>query len=166
MKKILQSEENFLRQIAQEVKPEEFGSPGLLNDIRDMENALAECSDGVALAAPQIGIKKRIFIVSKKLLLENAEHDMVFINPKIIKRSKKTLEMEEGCLSVRWYYGEVKRSITATVSACDAYGKKFTKTGHDLWAQIFQHEIDHLDGILFIDKAKNLREILPEQNED
>lgn len=165
MKKIVQSEEKVLRAIAKPVTEEEFGTPELLNEIRDMENALAKCSDGVALAGPQIGLSKRIFIVSKKLL-DGAKNDMVFINPIIIKQSKKTAEMEEGCLSVRWYYGEVKRSITATVSARDVYGKKFTKTGHDLWAQIFQHEIDHLDGVLFIDKAKNLKEIMPEQDED
>lgn len=165
MKKIVQAEEKVLRDMAKPVAEAEFGTPELLGEIRDMENALSECSDGVALAAPQIGLSKRIFIVSRKLI-EGADHDMVFINPTIIKQSKKMVPMEEGCLSVRWYYGEVKRSATATVSAQDAYGNKFTKTGHDLWAQIFQHEIDHLDGVLFIDKAKNLREILPEQDED
>ena len=69
--------------------------------------------------------------------------------------------MEEGCLSVRWLYGEVKRATKATVTAYDITGKKFTRSSSGLLAQIFQHEIDHLDGILFTDKTKELKEYQP-----
>ncbi len=89
--------------------------------------------------------------------------DMVFINPKIIKISKETEEMEEGCLSVRYLYGKVKRSKKAMVEAYDENGKRFKKGGSGILAQIFQHETDHLDGILFIDKATGLQDLPPEK---
>jgi peptide deformylase len=88
---------------------------------------------------------------------------LVYINPKIIKRSKDKKNMEEGCLSCRWWYGKAKRSTRVTVEAYDKNGKQFTIEGRGLVAQIFQHEIDHLDGVLFVDHAKDLKEIQPEQ---
>jgi len=90
--------------------------------------------------------------------------DMVFINPEILKTSKEKVPMEEGCLSVRWLYGKVKRSQKTLVRAYDEKGKLFTMGGVGLLSQAFQHETDHLDGILFIDKAKGLKEILPVPN--
>ena len=68
--------------------------------------------------------------------------------------------MMEGCLSVRPIYGKVRRATRAIVEAYDEHGKKFTKEGSGLLAHIFQHEMDHLEGVLFIDKAKELQEIL------
>jgi peptide deformylase len=70
--------------------------------------------------------------------------------------------MEEGCLSVRYLYGKVRRSKKATIEAYNEHGKKFTAGASGILAQIFQHETDHLNGILFIDKAKQIEEILPE----
>ena len=70
--------------------------------------------------------------------------------------------MEEGCLSVRYLYGKVVRSQKATVAAYDASGRKFTKGASGIVAQIFQHEVDHLNGILFIDKARSVEEVIPE----
>lgn len=89
------------------------------------------------------------------------EKDMVFINPKISKLSRDKDWMPEGCLSVRWLYGRTLRSKKATVTAYDENGKKFTRGASGLLAQIFQHETDHLNGILFIDHAKDVREELP-----
>jgi len=82
--------------------------------------------------------------------------DKVFINPEIIKLSKKKKEMSEGCLSVRGKYGTVMRHEKASVKAYDESGKPFTYNGTDLIAHIFQHEVDHLEGVLFIDKAVKL----------
>jgi peptide deformylase len=87
----------------------------------------------------------------------------VFINPEILKASKKKSKMEEGCLSVRWLYGNVDRHEKITISAYDEKGEKKTFGAGGLLAQIFQHEIDHLEGILFIDKAENLRDLPPEE---
>ncbi len=70
--------------------------------------------------------------------------------------------MPEGCLSVRWLYGEVERSTNATIEAYDENSVKFTRGAGGLLAQIFQHETDHLDGILFIDKARNIMDLPPD----
>ena len=87
---------------------------------------------------------------------------MVFINPIIKKISKDRKLMVEGCLSVRPMYGKVRRATRVTIEAYNEHGHKFVKEGTGLLAHIFQHETDHLDGVLFIDKAKDLEEILPE----
>jgi peptide deformylase len=86
----------------------------------------------------------------------------VYINPLIIKSSKDKKNMEEGCLSCRWWYGKSKRASRVTIEALDQDGNHFTQDASGLLAQIFQHEIDHLNGILFIDHAKDLKEIDPE----
>lgn len=91
--------------------------------------------------------------------------DMVVINPEIKKLSRKKELMEEGCLSVRWLYGKVLRSLKATIHARDERGMLFMRGASGLLAQIFQHEIDHLNGILFIDKATDVHEVAPEKEE-
>ncbi len=134
--------------------------------IARMGQVLAAEPDGVALAAPQIGVGKRLFIVSARALggeKAGEKPDLVFINPRIIKLSKKKKLVEEGCLSLRWLYGEVERAEKASIEAWDETGKKFTRHGSGLMAQIFQHEVDHLDGILFSQKAINLRNLPPEE---
>ena len=83
---------------------------------------------------------------------------MVFINPEITKLSKAKREMSEGCLSVRGKYGTVMRHEKATVRAWGEDGKPFTYNGTGLIAHIFQHEVDHLDGILYTDKAVKLED--------
>jgi peptide deformylase len=89
--------------------------------------------------------------------------DTVYINPQIKKVSRKKRQLDEGCLSVRYLYGKVKRAEKVTLEAYNEKGEKFTKGGSGLLAQIFQHETDHLDGVLFIDKAENVVEVLPEK---
>ena len=147
-----------------------------------MSKALASQDDGVAIAAPQIGYSLRIFLVSgrvfnkefienrtdrregktKEVLKVEKTKDRVFINPILSKLSRDKEWMPEGCLSVRWLYGKVNRSKKAFVEAYDENGKKFKLGGADLLAQIFQHETDHLNGVLFIDKATNVEDLPPE----
>lgn len=156
--------DNPLRATAREVKKDEFGSVYLQDIIMSMKKALAGEHDGVAIAAPQIGISLRMFVVAESSYDEDAKlKPLVFINPKITKKSRKTAVMQEGCLSVRWVYGKTKRSIAATVEAYDENGKKFTYGGTGLLAHIFQHEVDHLDGILFIDHGFDLEEYTEEE---
>ena len=168
MLKILQKENKILRTVADEVPNADITTPKIQKVLRDMKKALATEKDGVALAAPQIGVPLRMFIVSGKVFEDRNDEaaatpaDLVFINPKITKLSQKKELLNEGCLSVRHWYGKVKRSVKATVQAKDEKGKRFQRGGSGLLAQIFQHEIDHLDGVLFIDKAKELQEIKPE----
>lgn len=155
---------NPLRVHAREVTKDEFGSVYLRDVIKAMKQALVREHDGVAIAAPQIAIGLRIFVVAESAYEENAKQKpLVFINPTITKRSKKTAIMQEGCLSVRWIYGKTKRSVGATVEAYDEEGKKFTYGGGGLIAHIFQHEIDHLDGVLFIDHGFDLEEYTEEE---
>lgn len=139
-----------------------------------MKTALLSQDDGVAIAAPQIGVSYRIFVISGRAFdiekgdyEENKENpiapDIVCINPTITRLSRDKEYMDEGCLSVRYLYGKVKRSTKATLEAYDENGKKFTRGGSGLLAQIFQHETDHLDGVLFIDKAKDIVDLPPKK---
>ncbi|HYC82996.1 MAG TPA: peptide deformylase [Candidatus Paceibacterota bacterium] len=169
-KTIVQNGDPVLRQRASEVSLDAISTKEIQDILKDMSSSLAACSDGVAIAAPQIGVPLRIFVVSGKVFEMRKKDgkkypDKVFINPVFLKLSTKKAVLDEGCLSVRWIYGKIKRSEKATVEAYDEKGEKFTMSGSGLLAQIFQHETDHLDGTLFIDKATDLEEIKPEDNE-
>jgi peptide deformylase len=175
---IVQNGDKVLREISKEVAISSITKPKIKKILSDMSEALHSQNDGVAIAAPQIGIALRIFVVSGRIFDEDfirgkgsaegdsykklRQPDLVFINPVLKKISKDRKLMSEGCLSVRPIYGKVRRATKATVEAYNSDGKKFTKSGSGLLAHIFQHETDHLDGILFIDKAKNLQEIFTE----
>ncbi|MFA5778218.1 MAG: peptide deformylase [Candidatus Paceibacterota bacterium] len=178
MKKILQQKEKVLRQNATELDIADIKTKKIKTVLKEMSEALKSQSDGVAIAAPQIGYPLRIFVVSGKIFekdftkdrekniddvskdKENIK-DLIFINPKISKLSREKDWLPEGCLSVRWLYGKTFRSKKATITAYDENGKKFTRGASGLLAQIFQHETDHLNGILFIDHAKEIKEELP-----
>lgn len=178
MKKILQQKEKVLRQVSSEVSISSIKAKKIQSILKEMSASLKSQSDGVAIAAPQIGYPLRIFVVSGKIFSKNFAKnekekslneentkedvkDLVFINPKISKLSREKDWLPEGCLSVRWLYGKTHRSLKATITAYDEGGKKFTRGASGLLAQIFQHETDHLDGILFIDHAKDIKEELP-----
>ncbi len=174
MVKILQKEAEELRALSSEVPIEDIGSKKIQSVLKDMAAALEGEDDGVAIAAPQVGENMRIFVVSHrafemideikgKKTEEKSYQDMVFINPKLRKLSKEKMMMDEGCLSVRYLYGKVLRSKKATVEAYNEKGEKFTLGGSGILAQIFQHETDHLEGVLFIDEATDLEEIPPEK---
>jgi len=172
MVEIVQNGNKTLRQIAKEVPVSEITKPKIQKILKDMSDALDGQDDGVAIAAPQIGISLRIFVVSGKIFdkdfvngLNNSRNtkifpNLFFINPTITKISKDKRFMDEGCLSVRPIFGKVERARRATIEARNEKGKKFKMNGSGLLAHIFQHETDHLEGILFIDKAKEMREIL------
>ncbi len=168
--KIIQAEDKVLRAKAKEVKIGEITSPTIKKILDQLKKSLEQEADGVAIAAPQIGVSLRIFVVSKRAFeitsgKEGKFEDQVFINPVITKLSKEKEEMEEGCLSVRWKYGKVMRSEKATITAYDENGKKFSRGATGLIAQIFQHETDHLDGVLFIDKADNIVDLPPKKHD-
>lgn len=175
-----------LRQMSEEVPLSEISGAKIQGLITDMKKSLASQDDGIGLAAPQIGVPLRIFIVSKRIFHTHEDKktsektaskegstpavtakapaldDLVFINPTITKYSKEKKWMEgEGCLSVRWVYGKVQRSTKVTIRAYDEKGRVFERGAGGLLAHIFQHEVDHLNGILFIDKAKDLEEVEP-----
>lgn len=168
---ILQIGNPLLRARARPVAKKEFGSKKLLTVVHRMKKALVGEEYGVAIAAPQIGESLRIFVIAGKAFIsdekrkgfdEHTEHttppDRVFINPEIIRLSKKVKEMSEGCLSVRGAYGTVMRHEKASIKTQDEHGKEFVYHGSGLLAHIFQHECDHLEGILYTDKSVKLEE--------
>jgi len=170
---IIQDGDAVLRKISKDIPVSSIPKPKIQKIISDMNGALDSQWDGVAIAAPQIGISLRLFIISGKVFDEDfirgtkstkdTKHpNLVFINPIIKKISKDRKLMQEGCLSVRPLYGKVRRATRATIEAYNEQGKKFTMNGSGLIAHIFQHETDHLEGILFIDKAKDIQKILSE----
>jgi peptide deformylase len=169
---IVQEGARVLREKAKPVAKKDIGGKELNAVIKKMKGALAGENFGVAIAAPQIGKSLRIFVIAGKAFLSDEEKkgfeetdegvdvpdDMVFINPELTRLSKKKKEMSEGCLSVRGKYGTVLRHEKASIKALDESGKPFIYHGSGLIAHIFQHECDHLDGILYIDKAVKLEE--------
>lgn len=174
MTKIVQEPHKVLRGTANEIPVSSITSPAIQKIITSMQQALRREPDGVAIAAPQIAEPVRMFIVAgfvfdlkKKNISGTKSQDKVFINPVITKLSKETKWITgEGCLSVRWIYGTAKRHKEATITAYDEHGKAFTMKATGLLAQIFQHEIDHLNGILFIDHAKDIRPMTDDEIAD
>ena len=167
--KIVQAESPHLRTVAQDVPIKSISTPRIKKILKEMAAAIASRDDAVAIAAPQLGYPLRMFMVSGKIF--EAEEDevgaertygarnFIFINPTLTRLSKRKESMEEGCLSVDAQYGMVRRAQKATVRAYDEHGNPFEWGGSGLLSQIFQHEVDHLNGVLFIDTAKNLRKV-------
>lgn len=144
---ILQIGDEILRQKCTPVT--EFN--GELRILLDnMKQTLAEAK-GAGLAAPQVGKTIRTFIVDVD------EGYFEFVNPVILGSSGSQYGVE-GCLSVKGKWGDVKRPKKVTVEAYDRYGKKFKIVARDFFAKAICHENDHLDGVLYVDKANNLRD--------
>lgn len=168
MKTIVQIGDPVLRAIAEPVEEATFGTPELERIIDDLTKALDGERDGVAIAAPQIGVPLRIFLVRFDRLQSAPDGQAlspevgVFINPEFVRSSRRREIMEEGCLSVRGTYGKTYRHERATVRARDLQGSLFERGGGGILAQIFQHETDHLNGILFIDHALETYEVKKE----
>ncbi len=148
-RKIVQFGDETLRRVC---RPVETITPSILTLLDDMAETM-HAADGVGLAAPQVGVLRRIAIVEVEpgKLIE-------LINPKIIARAGEQ-EGSEGCLSLPNQYGMVKRPMHVTVRATDRYGKEFEMSGSELLARAFCHEIEHLDGKLFIDSAEYMEDV-------
>ncbi|OQY40642.1 MAG: peptide deformylase [Spirochaetaceae bacterium 4572_7] len=141
-----ESQEEVLRSVAQPVTEFDQELKTLIKDmLKEMED-----SNGIGLAAPQIGISKRILVVGSEEI-----KPMAFINPEIIETSLEENIYEEGCLSVPKMYAKVTRPRRVKVQAWNERGRPFTVEADDLLATVLQHEIDHLNGILFIDHLKD-----------
>jgi peptide deformylase len=132
----------------------EFDTPELHKLIEDMFESMY-AAKGVGLAAPQIGISKRIAVIDLSVA-EDPQQKLVLINPEIIRR-EGTQTAEEGCLSIPGFREQVRRAKTVAVRAQNAKGEIFEMTGHDLLARAFAHEIDHLNGRLYITHVSALK---------
>jgi peptide deformylase len=150
-----------LRRVAKKVAPKEIPEPLFQQLIDDMFETMY-AAPGVGLAAPQVNVSKRLFVMD----VHDDEHEpTVVINPKIEELTEE-IELREGCLSVPGLVGEIVRFKRAAVSGLDRYGQKIRIEGEGLLAQCLQHEIDHLNGALYVDRAKNLRPTISEDEQE
>lgn len=118
--------------------------------IEDMKETLSGTENGIGLAAPQVGENIRLFIISPDFA-EETGGKLVFLNPEITSFSRRVTEEEEGCLSLPETWDIVARANKVTIKAQDENGEKFKVTAKGLLARLFQHEVDHLNGTLFVD---------------
>lgn len=130
-----------------------------VREILDDMTETMRAADGVGLAAPQVGIRRRIVVIE----VEDQLYEL--INPVIVKEEGEQYG-SEGCLSVPGYAGDVKRPMTVTVKALDRNGQEQEYTGSGLLARAFCHELDHLEGILYTSKADNLGKLGEEEDEE
>ena len=152
IKKILTEPDKFLRQVSESVLKVTDEERRLMDDMLEtMYDA-----NGIGLAAIQVGVPKRILVIDlgKK---ENKNMPLFFVNPEIIKKNDKLATYEEGCLSVPDQFAEIDRPNKCTVEYLDYNGKKKVLDADGLLATCLQHEMDHLEGILFIDYLSKLK---------
>ncbi|MEK9174397.1 MAG: peptide deformylase [Patescibacteria group bacterium] len=123
-------------------------TPEILSLIKEMKEALVKAENGVGLAAPQVGQNIRLFVVTPDIAKDG---HTVFINPEITQVSKKLLTEEEGCLSLPGDWHELARADKVTIKAADETGAKFKIRAKGLLARLMLHEVDHLNGTLFVD---------------
>lgn len=143
IREIVKEGDDVLRKVCRPVEKFDEKLHLLLDDM--YETMLS--ADGVGLAAPQVGILRRIAVI------DVGEGKIELINPEIIKTSGEQTG-DEGCLSSPGVFGKVTRPNFVTVKAKDRFGKEFEVSGKELLARAFCHEIDHLDGVLFVDKIE------------
>ena len=135
------------------------------DDVRaiatDMLETLAD-ADGVGLAGPQVGVARRIIVVHAPPPErgEVREEPRVFLNPEIVSKSGPSVAEEEGCLSIPGIYESVKRSQRVSFRATDLDGGEVELEAEDMFSRILQHEVDHLDGVLFVDRIGPMRRAL------
>lgn len=161
LRKIYTFSEKVLRQEAETV--DRFDDDLKLL-ISDMVDTMRE-APGVGLAAPQIGVSKRVIVVEFGHEEDESIPKQLYavVNPEIVRLSEETISGIEGCLSVPGFIGEVDRARIVTVKGQDSEGKPITIRAEGWLARIFQHEIDHVNGILYTDRAENIWKPEPEE---
>lgn len=135
-------------------EPVEKITPEVLDLIKKMKEALQSAENGVGLAAPQVGANIKLFVIVDDLAKDG---HTVFINPEITQISKKMALEEEGCLSLPGEWKELPRADKVTIKAMDENGGKFKIKAKGIAARLMLHEVDHLNGILFVDHLKKAK---------
>ncbi len=171
--------------LREKAKPVRQTTPEIQSLIDDMIETMRE-APGVGLAAPQVGVGVQVIVVEYAEGSENADADAAadadadvdaeakpkpkklyaVFNPEITRHSKETELGNEGCLSIPDYMGEVERYSTVTVKGLDRHGKSFKLKAKGWMARIFQHEIDHINGVLFIDRTEKVWKMEPEEEQE
>lgn len=153
---IVNEPDEVLHQMAKEVKKI---TPNVQKLLTDMADTMYD-AEGVGLAAPQVGILKRLIVVD----VGDDNGLIELINPEIVSSEGEQFG-PEGCLSIPGYRGDVRRALTVTVKGLDRNGNEVTYSGSELLARAFQHEIDHLNGVLYTDVAERVYQITSEGEE-
>jgi peptide deformylase len=160
VREIITPQNPILRKKARKVT--KFDDPKLQALIDDMVTTLIE-APGVGLAAPQVAANQRVIVVrlpddeqAKQEYGEEAGLLHIVVNPEIIRASREMVDGIEACLSIPGYFGSVERHVAVTVRGQDRDGKPVRIKAQDWLARVFQHEIDHLDGVLYIDRATEI----------
>ena len=144
--KIYKLGEDVIRQKCVPVEPAEINDE-MRNFFNEMFDTMDE-AQGVGLAGPQVGVSKRFFVITVDDGVRR-----VFVNPQIVHTSSELCDYEEGCLSLPGFEEKIRRPSKVTVSALNEFGKPFTLEADGLLARCIQHENDHLDGIVYIDRG-------------
>ena len=160
VRKVITPQNPILRKKAFRVK--DFKDRKLQTLIDDMVDTMLD-APGVGLAAPQVAVSQRVIVVrlpddeeSRLEYGEDAGVLYIVVNPEIVRESREMVDGVEACLSIPGYYGTVSRHVAVTVRGQDRHGKAIRIKARDWLARVFQHEIDHLDGVLFIDRATEI----------
>ena len=151
IRKILVEPDPFLRQVSEDVKKVDDELRKLMDDMLETMYA----APGIGLAAIQVGVPKRVIVID--LSKEEERKPFYFINPRIMKKSENNSTYEEGCLSVPGQFAEIDRPDQCHISYLDYNGQKKELKAEGLLATCIQHEMDHLEGILFIDYLSKLK---------
>lgn len=152
---ILQFNNPVLRRKCKRVTSVDVSVQRLIDDMLETVRA----AGGVGLAAPQVGVALRLAVIQFP-----EQEPTILVNPEIVKKRGERV-VTEGCLSLRGYAGEIKRSLNVTVKAHDRSGREFRIKGEEILAQALEHELDHLNGVLYIDHLESmdkLRKVEPE----
>ena len=164
IRKIIFSNDPLLREPSRHVRRVDADTQDLIDDmIETMHHA-----NGIGLAAVQVGVPERVIVVEVPIMPEDEDEEtqeptdtelFVFVNPEVVRASRKTEEDIEGCLSVPGWVGEVERHRAVTVEGLDRSGNKVRIKAEGFLARVFQHEIDHCQGILYIDRIPDPEKI-------
>ncbi len=164
VREIVTSEQPVLRQKAKKVKRVDASTQKLIDNMLDSMRA----ANGLGLAAPQVGVSLRVLVIEMPKDEEDPHsgEQVILMNPEIVKSTGEQFG-EEGCLSIPGYVGMVRRAMRVSVKGLNRKGKQVRVNGEGLLARALQHEIDHLDGILFTDRLEKPEDLyrLTEDNE-
>ena len=155
VKRIVQYGDEHLKKISDTVVEINEEIRELIQDLKDTLSTV----EGVGLAAPQIAVNKRVILID---LTPDNTSPIILINPKVVKVSKETASDYEGCLSYVGYEGVVERPVKMVVEALNEEGKLIKYEVEDFMARVFCHEMDHLEGILYMEKADKMYELVEE----
>ncbi len=148
----------ILKQRSKRVRAVDGSIKKLIDNMLETMHA----APGAGLAAPQVGVPLRVIVIGIP-----EQEDIALINPQIVRRTGQRV-VNEGCLSIPGYVGEIKRAVSVTVKGRDQNGKEIRIKADELLAQALEHEIDHINGVLYIDHLESLdklREIEPDENQ-